>query len=100
MATKRAISIACIEACERIEKRIHELTGLTLTPLPRNHKDNDILRKQQLLTIADWIDRVPDTTVSNDVLEDAQALAKSGNWTKAEMTALLLGTVDNGDTNE
>jgi hypothetical protein len=100
MAHPTAINIACIEACERIEARMYELTGLDLTPLPRNHRDNDILRKQQLETIADWLERVPEGDNGGDNrLTKALALLDSGTWTKAEMEDALTGQ-DNGDTDE
>jgi hypothetical protein len=57
MASPVSLAIACDEACERIEEwaAVHVAEGLT--PLPRAHRDREILRKIQLETIADWLDR-------------------------------------------
>ena len=98
MASKEALAIMCDQACLRIEGRAKILVGEGLTPIPRTHRDREVLRKQQLETIADWWDRVKTETVSiqsDPRLDAALALLESGNWTKAEMESALRG--DNTD---
>ena len=101
MATQEAINIECIGYIEHIEQRIFELTGLDLTPMPRNHKDRDLLRRDQLRNIASWLDRIPDPQPQpeSDTLARARALVQSGKWTKPELEALL-GGGDDGNANE
>lgn len=95
MASPLAIAIQCDTECARIEERIYALTGLDLTPLPRIHKDHELLRRDQLHTIADWLDRVPDnatldaTDQDNDLLAQVCELVASGKWTKPQLEALL-----------
>lgn len=93
MATQEAINIQCIGYIDRIEKRIQELTGLDLTPMPRNHKDNDILRMQQLQNIASWLERI-ETSSNDNVLDSARQLVTSGKWSKDKMENILLGSDD------
>ncbi|MGB1288004.1 MAG: hypothetical protein ACPG7F_15815 [Aggregatilineales bacterium] len=91
MATKVATAIACDNAAQRIEgwAATHVTEGLT--PLPRVHKDREILRKIQLETIADWLDRATvDRATPDSKLQDAIALL-DGNWTKSEMEEILRG---------
>lgn len=97
MATKEAINIQCIEYIDHIEERIHELTGLDLTPMPRNHKDADILRMQQLQAIASWVDRIQ--PVEDETLAQARKLVTSSQWSKSQIASLLIGD-DDGDSNE
>lgn len=92
MASKEALSIQCDKSLIRIEERAKELVGEGLTPIPRTHRDREILRRDQLHTIADWWDRVK--TTSDPRLEAALALLESGNWTKSQMEAVLLGETD------
>ena len=95
MANKEETNKRCIEYIEQIEKRIHELTGQVFTPMPRNHKDNDILRMQQLHNIASWLDRIPDSQVDNDdVLDQARELVSSAQWSKPQLKTLLIGRDD------
>lgn len=56
MATQEALAIACNRACVRIEEAVSALTGEGVKPLPRVHKDREILRKQQLEIIADLLE--------------------------------------------
>ena len=91
MASKVAIAIACDNAAQRIESWAEQHVAGGLTPLPRVHKDREILRKTQLETVADWLDRATVSDVSDDPrLQDALALL-DGNWTKSEMEDLLRG---------
>ena len=89
MATLEALNIESEHHVARIEKRIKELTGLDLTPMPRTNKNRDILRRDQLGTIADWLERVPSGGDSSSALDKARALIASGKWTKPEMEAAL-----------
>lgn len=89
MASPVAIAKACDRACARIEAWAADNVAEGLTPLPRLNRDMGILRKQQLETIADWLDRANPSTDST--LDEARKLVSSGNWTKAELEALLLG---------
>lgn len=89
MASKESIAIACDKACERIEEWVSVNVAEELTPLPRLNRDREILRKQQLETIADWLDRA--TVAQDDTLQQARDLITSGNWTKAQMEDILNG---------
>lgn len=93
MASREALAIQCDAACQRIETRMMDLVGEGLTPIPRTHRDREVLRRDQLNTIADWVDRIETDHVSiqpDPRLETALALLESGNWTKAQMEAALL----------
>ena len=98
MASPTAIAIQCEESTNRIDARMKILIGEGLTPLPRTHRDREILRRDQLHTIADWLDRIPEAGdhEPDDRLIRALDLVASGNWTKAQMEAILLGDDDNG----
>lgn len=89
MASPRMIAIACDEACQRIEAwaAVHVDEGLT--PLPRVQRDRELLRKNQLTTIADWLERAD--MGNNSVLDEVKALVSKANWTKAELEAIVLG---------
>lgn len=94
MASAKALAIACNAACERIEAWAQANVTEGLTPLPRLHRDREILRKLQLETIADWLDRAGENPAQDSTLLAARELVASGNWTKAELEALLLGDDD------
>lgn len=99
MATLESINKQALEHIERIETFFQQHVSPELTPLPRTHKNRDLLRLQQLSTIADWLDRVPvqgETAADDTRLADALALIESGSWTKADMESALLGG-DDGD---
>ncbi len=90
MASAESIAIACDQACERIEDWARHNVSEGLTPLPRLIRDREMLRKIQLETIADWLDRA-NGAPTDSTLEEARTLVSSGSWTKAELEALLLG---------
>lgn len=96
MASARMIAIKCNEACTRIEAWANQHVDSELTPLPRSNRDRELLRKQQLETIADWLERA--TPATDERLVMAQNLVKGGNWTKAQMKAILLGGNDASDS--
>lgn len=95
MASKEAIAIKCNAAMERIEAWVKANVNEGLTPLPRLHRDREILRKLQLEGIADWLDRAQESV--DPRLEQAIALLDSGNWTKADMEAVLRGGADESE---
>lgn len=90
MASPRALKIKREEALDRIEAWIRPRVdgGEKLTPLPRIHRDADMLHTQQITTIADWLERVEvDAT-----LQQARDLIATGRYTKAELEAVINGT--------
>ena len=99
MASPEAIAIQTEAFVERIEARIFELTGLDLTPMPRTNKDPNILRRDQLRNVANWLERVPVASQSSesDLLVEIRALVASGKWTKPQLEALLKGDDDGTD---
>lgn len=96
MASPKQIAIACEKACKRIDTWAKANVDNELTPLPRTHRKREMLRKQQLETIADWLERAASAT--DERLAMAQKLVKGGNWTKAQMEAILLGGNDASDS--
>ncbi len=100
MASREALAIQTEALVNRIEARFKELTGLDFTPMPRTHKDKDILRREQLHNVANWLDRVPvaSNESESDALASVRALVASGKWTKPELEALLMKGDDNGDS--
>lgn len=86
MATKVALAIKAEAAIKRIEARARDL-GVEFDPLPLLYRDHYVLHAIQLEGIADIIDAIrPD-----ERLEQAMDLVESGNWTKAELEAILRG---------
>jgi hypothetical protein len=102
MATSEAINKQCIRLAERIESRFEILTGKTNTGMRKQHRDMDLLRRDQLSFIADWLDRVPAAqpeASSDERLYNAISLVASGSWTKSQLETILLGESD-GDTDD
>lgn len=95
MASEVAIAIKREQHINRIEQWALAHVGEGLTPLPRTHKDKMLHSLILVSTIADWLERAVPV---DKTLEQARELVRSGNWTKAELEALLLGEVDNGDS--
>ncbi len=79
---------------DEIESRIHDLTGLDLTPMPRAHRDIDTLRMQQFKNIASWLGRIETSGNDDNVLNEARELVTSGTWSKPQIKAILLGSED------
>lgn len=96
MASQVALAIACDKACERIEEWAARNVSKGLTPLPRLHRDRDILRKIQLETIADWLDRA--NGGQSDDMQSVIAMVTSANWTKQELIDLVSGQADGSDS--
>ena len=106
MATLEQINIQAEKEIERIEGLYKSKSGRDVTPMRRTHKNRDQLRLEQLRTIADWLEHLPDKqeseagqTLYSSRLNDAVALVNRGSWTKAEMEAILIGG-DDGNPNE
>ena len=93
MATKEAIAIQRNAELDRIEARMAQLVSPNLTPIPRVYRDMDILWRDQLHIIADWLDRIPDTA-ADPRLQQALAVMDNSKWTKADMEAVLRGDHD------
>lgn len=95
MASAEALSIQREKHINRIEAWALANVGEGLTPLPRVHKDPIQHSLVLVSTIADWLDRA---VLVDDTLQQARELVQSGNWTKADMEALLLGESGDGDS--
>jgi hypothetical protein len=77
-------------AIKRIETRMTQL-GVQAEPIPRANRDREMLRCNQLERIAAMTEAV--FTQTDPRLDAAIALVSSGNWTKAELEAILLPTM-------
>lgn len=90
MATERALAIKSERAMKRIETSIASL-GVEVS-FPLAHRDKEVLRSKQLTAIADALEQVSNADVTaDDTLSEARALVASGQWTKDQLTRLLLG---------
>lgn len=99
MATLEAINIQAEAQVKRIERLYREITGRDVTPMRRVHKDRDMLRLEQLTTIADWMEHMQPQSgeaVQDDTLTQAQEAARNGA-TKADIISILLRD-DHDDT--
>jgi len=96
MATLESLAIRSDAACERIENKVIEDWGVKSAPLPRLNRNRDELRANQLERIADMLEAVErfQEQALDPRLVAAVDLVQSGNWTKAEMEAVLLGEPD------
>ena len=96
MATLESLAIRSDAACERIENKVIEDWGVKSAPLPRLNRNRDELRANQLERIADMLEAVErfQEQALDPRLVAALDLVQSGNWTKAEMEAVLLGEPD------
>lgn len=96
MATLESMAIRSNAAINRIEQKLITEWGVKSAPLPRIHKDREMLRCNQLERIADMVESVERFQSENtdSRLQDAINLVQSGNWTKSQLETLLLGGND------
>ena len=103
MATLESLSKRSIQAIGTIESKLREL-GVEMTPLPRTHRDRDILRSLQLEAIANALSQIePDNNQLKDktkaelqVIADEKNLAVQGTGaqdkiTKGDLLAAIQG---------
>lgn len=90
MASELSIAIACDQSCEEIESLLG--FGQGVKPIPRLHRDRNILRKVQLETIVGLLrdSKQADGGHDDSELEAIRELARNGA-TKAELLTALLG---------
>lgn len=93
MATAVSLSIRSIQSIEIIESKLREM-GVEMAPIPRSHRDRDILRSLQLEAIASALsqldcasDRLQDQTKTElQAIADGYELVVSGTDVQGKIT--------------
>ena len=64
MASNESMAIRVNEALDRLEQAVTSMKGEAVEPLPRLHRDREMLRVIQLEALANWLEELASTSLS------------------------------------